>query len=119
MAQLLSFRGIVRLWGAVLLTGAIYIVWYREEWGWFTLPTVCLGTPAGLGMLLHRPFGRALGTLLFAYWTGFSLFVMWHGAALARSFVLLSSALVGLLVLWVWDERPAITVTVEYAGSED
>jgi hypothetical protein len=95
---------LIRLWGALLLLGAIYIVLSsRRPFGYFSWSVFTLGVPAGIGMILCRRWGRIFGLLLFVMWLIFALAMLTLGKGLTtNSLALLTAALGGLYSVYPW-----------------
>jgi len=98
----ISASAVLRLWGAVLLVGAIYIIFRGRIVGYFSLPTIVLGLIAGPGMLGVCTWARWPAALLFAYWLILGSFLVYHTWPVPRGFSLIFAGLCGLAVIWRW-----------------
>ena len=69
---------LLRILGAVLLVSGVVLA-ARGRWGYFSGVTAVLGIPAGLGMVLLKPWGRVLGLVFFAAWGVLALILIGFG----------------------------------------
>jgi hypothetical protein len=60
--RLLPQHLVVRLFGAALMIGVLYLM-IRGRWTSFGAITAVFGTPAGIGLLLDKRWGRLFGLL--------------------------------------------------------
>ena len=95
----------VRLYGVVLLVGVAYIVVTSHgRLGLYTWPVVLLGLPAGVGMILWRPWGRILGFLFSSMWLMLAVVFLAFGRGFTvDNVVLLVAGLGGLWTLYRWE----------------
>ena len=96
---------LVRLYGAILILGAVYNVFAsRRSFGYFTWLVLILGVPAGIGLIFYRRWGRILGLLFFLIWLGFALVFLTVGKGLTlNNAAFLIAAVGGLWTVYRWE----------------
>jgi hypothetical protein len=82
--RLLPQHLVVRLFGAALMIGVLYLM-IRGRWTSFGAITAVFGTPAGIGLLLDKRWGRLFGLLFCAVWGLLGLLFVLKGNGLTKN----------------------------------
>ncbi len=101
----LPLSAIVRLFGAVILCGAVYLaVKSGLRPGWFETPSIALGCVSGPGLLLYRRWARLPGMLYFGVWLALGFIILFAGSHPSKGLSLIVPALCALPTLWMWSD---------------
>ena len=96
----------VRLYGAIMLAGAVYsVVASGWRWGWFSTPSVICGLIVGSGLVLYRRWARVPAMLLCGYWLVLGAVILLGGPKPSRGFPLIIAPACALPLLWRWPEN--------------
>jgi hypothetical protein len=102
----IPYHYFMRLLGLGMLGGVIYLLATRGvRLGYFSAPTIAFGIPTGIGLILHRRWGRVLGLLFFGAWFTLGLILVTFGPGTTNSgWSLLLGAVASGLSVYYWED---------------